>query len=123
MPNLACPECAHRQDAGDRCARCNYDGILDLDNERHVELLRDIDHRRRDKREARVRMASVAFAMIFVFALWLVPGFWSARKQYFALPILADQFILMIAIALGLSKLLARTAPPSKFPYLDDDGA
>jgi len=68
-------------------------------------------------------MASVAFAMILVFALWLVPGFWSARRQYFALPLLADQFILMIAIAIGLSKLLARTAPPSKFPYLDDDGA
>jgi hypothetical protein len=120
--NLACPECGHRQDAGDRCGTCNYDGLLDLTNARHVELLRDIDQRRKDKRNDRVRLASVALSMIIVFALWLVPGYWRARgKLYPGLPLLADQFALMIAIAFGISKLLEKTAPPSKFPYLDDE--
>jgi hypothetical protein len=121
--NLACPECAHRQPDGDRCGSCNYDGLLDLDNPRHVELLRDIDHRRSDKRNDRVRLASVAISMTIVFALWLVPGYWSVRGKYYpGLPLLADQFALMIAIAYGVSKLLEKTAPPSKFPYVDRDG-
>jgi hypothetical protein len=51
-----------------------------------------------------------------------VPGYWSLRGVYYpGLPFIADQFIFMILIALGLSKLLAKTAPPSKFPYLDGD--
>jgi hypothetical protein len=96
--------------------------MLDLTNARHVELLRDIDRRRSDKRNDRVRLASVGFSMIIVFALWLVPGYWSARGRYYpGLPLLADQFALMIAIAYGISKLLEKTAPPSKFPYLDDN--
>jgi hypothetical protein len=120
--NLACPECGHRQDGGDRCGACNYDGLLDLDNAQHVELLRDIDMRRRDKHETRVRLASVAFAVTLIFALWLVPGYWTARGRYYpGLPFLVDQWILMILIALGLSKLLERTAPPSKFPYVDSE--
>ena len=120
--NIVCPECAHRQDAGDRCGRCNYDGMLDLTNARHVELLRDIDRRRKDKRNDRVRLASVALSMGIVFALWLVPGYWDLRGTFYpGLPLLADQFALMIALAFGISKLLEKTAPPSKFPYLDDD--
>ena len=120
--NLACPECGHRQTDGDRCATCSYDGLLDLDNERHVELLRDIDRRRRDKHTDRVRIISVGISLAIVFALWLVPGYWKARGLYYpGLPLLADQFFFMIVIALGISKLLARTAPASKFPYLDDE--
>ena len=117
----ACPDCGHRQDTRDRCAKCGWDGLFDLDNEAHVLQLREIDQRARDKRNDRVRMASVAFGMILVFALWLVPGFWHARKQYFAIPLLIDQWALMIGIALGLSKLLEKTAPRGKFYYLDDD--
>lgn len=118
--NLACPECGHRQEAGDRCGSCSYDGILDLTNPRHVELLHDIDRRRRDKRNDRVRLASVGFAMLTVFALWLVPGYWDLRGTvYPGLPLLADQFAIMIALAFGMSKLLEKTAPPSKFPYLE----
>lgn len=122
MTTLACPECGHRQSAGDRCGACNYDGLLDLANARHVELLHDIDRRRRDKRNDRVRLASVGLAMAIVFALWLVPGYWHLRgRVYPGLPLLADQFALMIALAYGLSKLLERLAPRSKFPYLDGE--
>jgi hypothetical protein len=118
--NLACPECGHRQDTGDRCGNCNYDGLLDLDNARHVELLHDIERRRRDKYNDRARLGSVAISMAIVFGFWLIPGYWSARGTiYPGLPLLADQFALMIAIAFGVSKLLERFAPRSKFPYLD----
>lgn len=118
--NVVCPECGHRQAAGDRCGGCNYDGMLDLANERHVELLRDIDRRRRDKHTDRVRIISVLAAMAIVFALWLVPGYWHWRGRYYpGLPLLADQFAFMILIALGISKLLERRAPRSRFPYLD----
>lgn len=95
--------------------------MLDLGNERHVELLREIDRRRRDKRTDRVRVASVGLSLLIVFALWLVPGYWSLRGTHYpGLPLLADQFFFMIVLALGISKLLEKTAPPSKFPFLDD---
>lgn len=116
---VACPECGHRQDAGDRCGACGYDGVLQLDNPQHVDLLRDIDMRRMDKHEARVRMLSVGIAMIAVIALWFVPGFWSARERGFAMPFLADQWFLMIMIALGLTFALKRTAPKRRFPYIE----
>jgi hypothetical protein len=119
---LACPECGHRQDDGPRCGTCGYDGLLELANPRHVELLRDIDRRRLDKHTDRVRMASVAISMLVVGGLWLVPGYWSARGRWYpGLPLLADQFAFMIALAYGVSKLLERTAPRSKFPYLSDE--
>ena len=95
---------------------CSISGTRNI-----VELLRDIDRRRLDKRNDRVRIASVAFGMLVVFALWLMPGYWKARSVYYpGLPLFADQFAFMIVLALGMSKLLEKTAPPSKFPYLDD---
>jgi hypothetical protein len=119
--NVVCPECGHRQEAGDRCGSCNYDGMLDLTNARHVELLRDIDRRRRDKHTDRVRIIAVVVSMAIVFALWLVPGYWSVRGTYYpGLPLLADQFAFMILIAIGISKLLEKRAPRPKFPYVDE---
>lgn len=79
----ACPECAHRQDDGTRCGSCGYDGLLDLGDSRHVELLRDIDRRRRDKYNDRARKGSVLIAMVVVGALWLVPGYWSVRGRWY----------------------------------------
>lgn len=118
----ACPECGHRQDTGDRCASCCYDGMLDLANEQHVELLRDIDRRRRDKHSDRCRLLAVGISLAIVFTLWLTPGYWSLRGRYYpGLPLLADQFFFMIVIALGVWKLLERRAPKPRFPYLDGD--
>lgn len=117
--NLACPECGHRQDAGDRCGSCGYDGVLDLDNPQHVELLRDIDFRRRDKHSGRVRMLSVVIGMAVIFGAWMIPGYWSLRGTiYPGLPLFADQWAFMIIIALVLWKLLERLAPKPRFPYL-----
>lgn len=116
---LACPECGHRQADGARCAACGYDGVLDLDNAQHVELLRDIDDRRREKHSGRARILSVFIAMAFVVALWMIPGYWSLRGDvYPGLPLFADQWGLMIVIALGLWKLLERLAPKPRFPYV-----
>lgn len=117
--NLACPECGNRQSDGTRCTACGYDGVLALDNEQHVELLRDIDERRRERHSARVRIFSVIVAMAIVFGLWLVPGYWGLRGSVFpGLPLFADQWGLMIIIALVLWKLLERLAPKPRFPYL-----
>ena len=57
---LACPECAHRQEAGDTCTSCSYDGLLDLGNMRHRDLLRDIDRRKLDRHNERALKISVA---------------------------------------------------------------
>lgn len=118
----ACPECGHRQDTGTACAQCGYDGLLDLGNMRHRELLRDIDRRKLDKHGERSLKLAVALAMAIVVAMWFIPGYWSFRRQAIALPLLIDQWAIMTVIALGLSKLIERAAPKKKYPWIDDYG-
>lgn len=117
-PALACPECGHRQETGERCAACGYaDGMMSLDNDQHVDLLRDIDQRRHDKHEKRSRFLAVGIALAIVFALWLVPGYWK-YEQRVAMPFLADQWALMIAIGFGLTLLFKLNRPKKLFPYI-----
>jgi hypothetical protein len=85
------------------------------------ELLYDIDLRMALRHESRTRYASVAIGIGAVIVLWLLPGFWSARAQYFALPMLFDQWMLMIALAYGTMKFLDRHPAKRRFPYLRDD--
>ncbi len=115
----ACPECGHRQDADERCATCGYDGLMDLDNPQHLDFLRQIDSRRRERYTDRARMLSVLVAMVLVFGIWCIPGFWTVRRQAFALPLLIDQWGFMAVVALGLTKVADRLAPKSKFPYVE----
>ena len=117
---FACPECSHRQEAGDRCGKCNYDGLLDLSKLRNRELLRDIDRRAEDKHDDRVRKLSVAIAMGGIIACWFIPGFWSMRMQAFALPLLLDQWLLMLGLAMLIMKVWERYPPKKKFPWVDD---
>ena len=119
-PRLVCPDCGRRQDTRERCDGCGYaEGLLSLDDPRHVDLLRDIDEERMHRHEKRVRLLSVGISMLLVFALWCVPGFWKAREQSIALPFLADQFALMIVIGIALTIVLKRTRPKPRFPYID----
>jgi hypothetical protein len=118
----ACPECAHRQETGTACASCGYDGLLDLGDMRHRELLRDIDRRKLDRHTDRSRKIAVALAMAIVMGAWFIPGYWAARRAAIALPFLADQWAIMIVIALGISRLVERMAPKPKFPWIDDYG-
>ena len=117
-PVLACPECGHRQAAGEKCAACGYvDGMLSLDNDQHVDLLRDIDQRRQDKHEKRSRFLAVGIALAIVFALWLVPGYWT-YEQRVAMPFLFDQWALMIVIGFGLTLVFKQFRPKKLFPYI-----
>jgi hypothetical protein len=117
---LACPDCGNRQAEGrERCTACGYsDGLLSIDNPEHVDLLRDIDERRFDKHEKKSRILAVVVGMGVVFALWVVPGFWSARQETMALPFLFDQWALMILIAFGVTLVLKKTRPKPLFPYV-----
>ena len=118
----ACPECGHRQDDGAACASCGYDGLLDLGNMRHRDLLRDIDRRKLDKHNDRSLKLAVAIAMAIVIGMWFIPGYWSFRMQAIALPLLIDQWAIMIVFALGIQKVIERAAPKKKFPWIDDYG-
>jgi hypothetical protein len=117
-PRLVCPECGHRQDAGERCASCGYtDGLLSLDNAVHCELMHDIDVRRADKHEKSMRILSVVIAMAIVFTLWFVPGYWE-YEQRVALPFLFDQWGVMIVIGFTLTLIFKRARPRKLFPYI-----
>lgn len=118
-PVLACPECGHRQQTGERCAACGYaDGLMSLDNDQHVDLLRDIDQRRQDKHEKRSRLIAVVAAMAIVFAMWLfVPNYWK-YEQRVALPFLFDQWGLMIVLGFGMTLLFKLYRPKKLFPYI-----
>ncbi|HPH65037.1 MAG TPA: hypothetical protein PLF40_04805 [Kofleriaceae bacterium] len=116
-----CVECGARQTEAGRCSRCQAE-LLDgrLANVR--ELMADIDLRAALKRESRNRMIAVAVGILPVILLWMVPGYWATRRELFAVPMLADQWALMIGIALVATKGLERYAGVAKrFPYLDDN--
>ena len=66
-------------------------------------------------------MLSVAFGIVPVFLLWLVPGFWATRLKLLALPVLFDQWLLMIGLALFAMNVLQRLPAAKRFPYLDDN--
>jgi len=83
------------------------------------DLMRDIDQRARDRREARARWIGVVSGVGIVFAAWLVPGFWSLRAEMFALPLLFDQWLTMAAIGFVVMKLVQRVPLRRRFPYLE----
>jgi Na+/H+ antiporter NhaA len=118
-PCWACSQCGNLQASGTACARCRYDVLLDVRRESVRELLHENDQRMQDKYRDRFRMVGVAGGMIIVVAIWFIPHFWEVRRHAFALPFLADQILLMVAIALGLLKLLETRIPRTKYPWLD----
>lgn len=94
---------------------------MDSQREDVRELMRDVDLRLGLKREALVRWLSVAIGCGVIVACWMIPGYWQLRGSlYPGLPALFDQWLLMILIAFGLTKLLGRNKP-QRFPYLDGD--
>ncbi len=114
-----CVECGSRQADSGACQRCRTPSVLDGRLEQVRELMADIDLRASLRRETRQRMLSVTVGIVPVFVLWLVPGFWSVRGEYFAIPFLVDQWVLMIGGALFVMRALQRFPAAKRFPYLD----
>jgi len=114
-----CLDCGGRQANQGQCAACKHDDTLDLRDEKVRELMRDVDQRLADRRDGRFRFIGVAVGMVVVFALWLVPGYWTFRSVY-AIPLLIDQWIVMALIGFGVVKLLGKLVKP-RFPYLKSD--
>lgn len=117
-----CIDCGARQDARGKCRACGHEDTLDAQDEKVRELMRDVDLRLSLRREGRIRVVGVAVGMIVVIALWMVPGYWDLRgRVYPGLPLLADQWMLMAAIAFGVIKLVEAKLVHKRFPYLRDD--
>lgn len=117
-----CIDCGARQDEQGACAACGHADTLDARDERVRELMRDVDLRLSDRREARLRFLGVGIGMVTVFALWAVPGYWSLRGSvYPGLPMFFDQWALMAVIGFGVIKIGERLVTARRFPYLRDD--
>ena len=117
-----CIDCGARQAAEGPCAACKHEMTLDSTDSKVRELMYDVDLRLGQKRDGQFRMVGVLVGMGVVFALWMVPGYWDARgRVYPGLPILADQWIFMALIGLGLSKFLEKKYSKKRFPYLDQN--
>jgi hypothetical protein len=118
-----CTVCDKRQEYSSKCAGCGDDSLLDLRKQDTRLFLVDIDQRRRVARESQLRLVSVLVGMTVVIAMWFIPGFWAARSRYFALPLLVDQWALMIGIAFGMLKLLPlRFGVRPRFGFIDGAG-
>jgi hypothetical protein len=107
MKPYVCTACAtFAEEPGD----CNTCGETRLDFRRDDvrQLCEDIDSRKRRAREQQILWGAVALSMILVVGLWMVPGFWEARRQFFALPMLVDQLLIMTLLGFGLLKLGSR---------------
>lgn len=78
LTGFVCTRCARRQEAAGSCAQCGADDcVLDLGQRGVCELLTDMDDRRRDVHEARLRWAAVGVAMLLgaavvVWARWIL---------------------------------------------------
>jgi hypothetical protein len=117
-----CIDCGARQDDKGACAACAHEDTLDARDERVRDLMRDVDMRLTDRREGRLRFLGVGIGMAIVFALWMVPGYWSLRgKVYPGLPLFADQWMLMALIAFGVLKGGEKLFFKKRFPYLQSD--
>jgi len=115
-----CLDCGARQPEAGTCRACKSDEVLDARKEDVRALMADVELRLRDRREARMRWGSVAIGVGVVVLLWMIPGYWAARRQVFALPVLMDQWGLMILIAFGVLKIGDRVLAHKRFPYLDE---
>ena len=114
-----CLDCGARQPAAGKCGACGADEMHDMSSENVRELMRDIDQRLRDRRETLSRWLGVVIGVGVIFALWLVPGYWSLRGAvYPGLPFLFDQWIFMALLGFGVMKLLERALARPRFPYL-----
>lgn len=117
-----CIDCGARQDDKGACKACGHEDTLDANDVKVRELMRDVDMRLGDRREARLRFLGVGVGMVTVFALWAVPGYWSLRGTvYPGLPALFDQWALMAVIGFLVSKGAERLFTKRRFPYLRDD--
>ena len=115
----ACSECGMLQAESPKCRRCGTEDLVDVRSASAREFLRDADLRRRDRASARHRMIGVVVGMATVFACWLIPGFWTVRRQFFALPVFADQIGAMVLVGLGVLKLLDARVARTRFPWLE----
>lgn len=117
-----CIDCGARQEARGPCHACRHEDTLDARDEKVRELMRDVDQRLADRLEARLRFLGVGLGMAIIFALWAVPGYWTARGTlYPGLPVLLDQWLFMALIGLAIVKLGQRVFKAGRFPYLDQN--
>ncbi len=110
MTGHVCVHCATTSDAAGACARCG-DVLLDTRRDDVRELLADIDARRRRSHDQRMLWLSIVLAFVLAIGLWSIPGYWSARMRYFALPMLLDQLVLIGLLSAGLAALSKRVLP------------
>lgn len=116
-----CIDCGSRQAESGTCRACNTNDTLDARLEQTRELMYDVDLRILQKAEGRARVVGVAVGCGLIFALWLVPGYWSLRGSvYPGIPFFIDQWAFMAIIGFGVSKLLEKRLAKKRFPYLDD---
>lgn len=115
---FACARCGHRQAEDATCTGCGEGEALDLRRGATRDYLDEVEARHRDRLTDRIRLASVLGGMAVVFALWLIPGYFTARNTLNpGLPFFADQWILAGLIALGLMQLAERRLVRPKFPW------
>jgi len=116
-----CIDCGARQAEQGACRACGHEATLDLGDPKVRELMRAVERRLAERDERRCRAVGFLCGIALVVALWFVPGYWEARSQALALPVLLDQWLFMALIGFAVSKLLARLFSKPRFPYLQAD--
>ena len=114
-----CARCGHRQAHDGDCTACRQDETLDLRRSQVRELLEKNEQRAHERREGRIRIASVSLGLAIVIGAWFIPHYWDLRGVlYPGLPFLADQWILAVLLGFGLTKVLGKRFNRPLYPWL-----
>ncbi len=112
MSHWVCMLCGYRavEDYGE-CQQCRKGPLLDIRKEEVRELVREHYARLRQSREQWWLWLGVGTGIVVVLAaLIFLPPYRRVRRAM-ALPLFADQIIVMAAIAYGTQQLMARLFP------------
>lgn len=112
MSNFVCMLCGYRagEDYGE-CQECRQGPLLDIRKEDVRELIRDHYSRIRQSREQWWLWLGVLTGIVLVLAAVIFIPPYRAVRQAMALPLFADQLIIMALIAYGTQQTLARVFP------------
>jgi len=115
---FVCPECGHRAQEAGTCPTCQDEALLDCTRPDVLQLLMEMDQRRRDRLEGWTRIGSVLLGIVLAILLVIV---FPPISGLLPLPRFMNVVLLMVGVGGGCYFLLTRLIRVRpRFPWVED---